>query len=172
MRKVLFTVFLCVNFMSFGQSNDSIPSQPDKKKSDFWEHVRFGGSFGLNFGNNFTTLGLTPSAIYDFNDTFSLGGSVGYTYSKNGDFKSNVFTGSILSIYSPFPKFELSGEFEQLFVNQKFGNIKDNYNYPALYVGLAYRTRNISIGGRFDLLYDENKSIYGSPFTPVFRVFF
>ena len=55
---------------------------------------------------------------------------------------------------------------------EQFDTLTNNYNYPALYIGLAYRTRNISIGGRFDLLYNKDESIYSSPFTPFIRVFF
>jgi len=176
MKKVVFIVFLCISFLSYSQDentnqNSNSENQQNDKTSDFWENVRFGGGFGLSFGN-VTTLGINPTAIYDFNDKFSLGASLGYTYSKNDNQRLNIYTGSILSIFTPFKNFQFSGELEQLFVNQKIGTFKNSYNYPALYLGLAYTTRNISIGGRFDVLYNESKSIYSSPFSPIIRVFF
>lgn len=171
MKKIMFIIILCNSFLFFAQKTKE-PEQI-KTPSDFWKNVRFGGGFGLNFGNNVTTIAVNPTAVYDFSNKFSLGASVGYTYSKSGDFKSNVYTGSILSIYSPFQNFEISGELERLFVTQKLTGVNDfSYNYPALYLGLAYRTRNIAVGGRFDVLYNDNESIYSSPFTPFVRVFF
>lgn len=164
MKRILIALLITFTTVSFAQQ--------ENKKNNFWENVRFGGGFGLNFGSDNTTLSITPTALYDFDNNFRLGATLGYTYNKTGDFRSNVYTGSILSTYTPLESIELSAEFEQLFVNQKFNGFKTNYNYPALYVGIAYRIRNVSIGGRFDLLYNENKSIYTTPFTPIVRVFF
>lgn len=163
MKKLFFLICLTICSLSFSQNDSTI---------DFWDNVRFGGGFGLNFGNNITTVSVNPTAVYDFNEKISLGTSLGYTYNKNGDYKSNIYTASILSLFQPFDGVEMSAELEQLFVNSKLGSLSNNYNYPALYLGLAYRIRNISIGGRFDILYKDDKSIYTSPFTPFIRVFF
>ena len=166
MIKTICTFFLLVNCISFSQD-----ASLNKNKSNFWENVRIGGNLGLSFGN-ITTVNVSPTAVYDFNEKFSLGASVGYIYNKNSDFRSNGYTASILSIYTPFQNIEFSGELEQLFVNQKIGSLKSSYNYPALYLGIAYTTRNVAIGGRFDVLYNDDESIYTSPFTPFVRVFF
>ncbi|TYP99366.1 hypothetical protein C7447_102688 [Tenacibaculum adriaticum] len=161
--KKIFTLLFLITFSTIvGQ----------EKQSDFWENVRFGGGIGLGFGNNNTTIAVSPTAVYDFNEQFSLGVSLGYIYNKRGDYKSNVFSGSLLSLYRPYTNIEFSGEFEQLFVNQKFAIATDNYNYPALYLGAAYRTRNVSFGLRYDVLYNENKSIYTSAVSPIIRIFF
>lgn len=167
MKKNLFLVFICITTLAYTQQDKNITQV--NKTTTFWKNVRFGGGLGLNFGNNFTTISVTPTAVYDFNNKFSLGGSLGYTYSKNNDFKSNVYTASILTIVTPIDPIELSTEFEQLFVNSNFSN---NYNYSSLYLGIAYKTQNVSVGGRYDVLYDDDKSIYSSPFTPFVRVFF
>lgn len=148
-------------------------SQQQQNESKFWDNVRFGGGFGLGFGNNSTTIAISPTAVYDFNNKFSLGVGVGYQYAKRGDYKSNIFSGSILSLYSPFNSFQLSAEFEQLFVNQNYLNQKNSYDYPALYLGASYQIgRNVALGMRYDVLYDKNKSIYSSPISPIIRVFF
>ena len=52
------------------------------QESNFWEHVRFGGSLGLSTSNDFFTLGVAPSAIYEFNQQFALGVSLNYTYNQ------------------------------------------------------------------------------------------
>ncbi|SNR15560.1 hypothetical protein [Tenacibaculum jejuense] len=163
MKKFIFLFTLLTCSIIFSQESDT----------NFWENVQFGGSFGLGFGNNSTTIAIAPSAIYNFNPSFALGLGAGYQYAKRGDFKNNVFSSSLLSFYNPIPEVQISAEFEQLFVNRTLGNIKDNFSYPALYLGAAYRVgRNISIGFRYDVLFDENQSIYGSAISPVFRVFF
>jgi hypothetical protein len=48
-----------------------------QQKSNFWNNVSFGGAFTLGFGTQ-TTIEITPSAIYEFQNGFSLG--TGLTY--------------------------------------------------------------------------------------------
>ena len=58
-------------------------------------------------------------------------------------------------------------------VNQKIGDDTNSYWLPALYVGAAYSMgRHAAIGVRYDVLYDDEKSIYDSAFTPFVRVYF
>ncbi|CAL2087635.1 hypothetical protein [Tenacibaculum sp. 190524A02b] len=160
MKRVLFISFL------FGCA--SLTAQ----ESNFWNKVRFGGGFGLGFGNNNTTVAISPSAVYDFNEQFSLGLGVGYLYNKQNNFSSNVYSGSIISLYNPMNEIQLSAEFEHLFVNRRSRSFTENYNYPALYLGAAYRTGHVSFGIRYDVLYDKNKSIFASPISPIVRIFF
>lgn len=163
MRLFLLLLFLSVSFVNNAQNDN------DKK---FWDNVHFGGGFGLGFGSDQTTISVAPSAIYDFGNDFYLGIGGSYLYAKNNDLKSNVFGASIISLYNPFEQFQLSAEFEELFVNQKLGVLKSNYNYPALYLGAAYRVGFFAAGVRYDILYDDEKSIYTSPFSPIIRFYF
>ena len=164
MKKILFFYTLLISTISFSQEDS---------ETIFWDNVQFGGAFGLGFGNNSTTIAIAPNAIYNFNSNFALGLGLGYQYAKQGDFKNNVYSTSILSFYNPVEEVQISAEFEQLFVNRTFEGSKDNFSYPALYLGTGYRVgRNISIGFRYDILFDKSKSIYASAFSPVFRVFF
>ncbi|MFT5217580.1 MAG: hypothetical protein ACI83H_002720 [Glaciecola sp.] len=41
-----------------------------------------------------------------------------------------------------------------------------------LYLGAGYRTGNFTIGIRYDVLYDNEKSIFADPWMPFFRVYF
>jgi len=163
MKKLTCITFLLISTIIFSQE-DNTPK--------FWDNVRFGGGFGLGFGSNSTTIAISPSAIYEFNDVFALGLGTSYLYAKNNDLKSNVFGAGIISLYNPTEEFQLSAEFEQLFVNQKLGLIKNNYDYPALYLGAAYRVGSFSAGLRYDVLYDDSKSIYASAFSPILRFYF
>ncbi|WP_040279311.1 hypothetical protein [Psychroserpens damuponensis] len=165
--------FLLALFMGFTLQSFS---QVDNQKSDFWNNVRFGGGIGLSFSDGFFSGTLAPSAIYDFNDQFSLGLGLNGTYnSLKNSYNSTIFGGSIISLFNPLPEIQLSGEFEQLNVNRSFDNNiyeDENYWYPALFLGAGYRMNNIAIGIRYDVLYDRDKSIYADPWAPFFRVYF
>lgn len=142
------------------------------QKSDFWQNVRFGGGFGLSFGNT-TTIAISPSAIYDFDNGFALGAGLNYTHSSTEANKANLYGINMLALYNiPLVNLQVSSEFEQLFVNRRINNITDNYNYPALHLGLAYRRGRAAIGFRYDVLFNNNKSVYSSAISPVFRFYF
>jgi hypothetical protein len=165
---VLFTLCL-LNF-------SLVFAQDDLQKNDFWEHIRFGGGIGLSTGNNIFSATLAPSAIYDFNSQFSLGlGLNGSYYNQKNFAKSTILGGSIISLYNPFRELQLSGEFEQNHVSRNFNDptfTDDNYWIPALFIGAGYRTNNITIGVRYDLLFDDKKSIYANAWAPFIRVYF
>jgi long-subunit fatty acid transport protein len=141
----------------------------------FWDNVLYGGGFNVGFGSDFTTIAISPSAIYNFSDVFSSGVSLSYLYSKNKflNTKANVYGGCLITLFNVAQAVQLSAEFEELNINVKdnIGN-SDSYWNPALYLGAAYNMGNVSIGLRYDALYDDDKSIYSSAFTPVFRFYF
>ncbi|NNC70768.1 MAG: alpha-ketoglutarate decarboxylase [Flavobacteriaceae bacterium] len=168
MKNIFIYFFLMASLLCLAQT-DPIP---DNQANRFWDHVRFGGGLGLSFGNDITVINVSPSAIYDFQNNFALGIGLGYLYSKNGDFRSNVISPGLIALYNPANELQLSAEFEQLFVNQKLGNESFSYDYPALYLGVAYRTGFASFGIRYDALYDERDSIFASPWSPIIRVYF
>jgi len=163
MKKITILLFCLISFSILAQNEN---------KPKFWDHVRFGGGLGFGFGSNSTTINVSPSAIYDFQNGFALGIGVGYLYSKVNDFKSNVFSPGLVALYNPMDEVQLSAEFEQLFVSQKFGNLKGSFDYPALYLGVAYRTGWAAFGVRYDVLYDERDSIFASAFSPIIRFYF
>lgn len=150
--------------IGFGQNSEE----------NFWDDVRFGGGLNVGFGNNFTTIAVSPSAIYDFNDNFSAGLSVSYLYNKNkiNNTNANVYGASVIALQNVLDSFQLSAEFEELYININNSVSENSYWNPALYLGAAYRTGGISLGLRYDILYNEDKSIYSSAVTPVFRIYF
>lgn len=166
------TCSLLVFGILFAQQNDQ------KQKSDFWNHVRFGGGIGLNFGDGFFSGTLAPSAIYQFDPQFALGLGLSASYFKREDlFKSTVLGGSVIGLFNPIDALQLSTEFEQLHVNRDFDqdfvtNLDDKYWYPALFLGAGYRSGNFAFGIRYDVLYDEDKSIYADPWMPFMRFYF
>jgi len=172
-NKLPLLLLLVVTSFSFSQTADE----------SFIDHVRFGGTFNLGFGNNYTTIGISPSAIYDFNQQFSAGVSFSYLYSKGtyypisgGSFEASnsMLGGSVIALYNPFNAFQVSAEFEQMNVNYKDDRFPESSEWiPAIYLGLAYYTGNLAFGMRYNVLFNStNRSIYSSAFTPVFRVYF
>jgi len=143
-----------------------------QQKTEFWDDVRFGGGFSMSFGS-VTTIGISPSAIYYFDNGLSLGTGLTYIYSKINDSKTNIYGASIISLYQiPKTEIQLSGEFEQSFARQTNSFGTNNSSFPALYLGAAYNKGNFAVGFRYDVLYDENKSFYASPFSPIVRFYF
>lgn len=160
MKQLLKILILTLSLSTFSQ------------ESNFWDDVRLGGGFGFSFGNNITTLSVSPTAVYDISEEFSMGASLGYLYNKSGDFNANVFSGSVLTLYRPINQIEFSGELQQSYVNRSFNSVKDTYSYPSLFIGAAYRTGKVSFGIQYDVLYEDGKSIYANAFTPFIRVLF
>lgn len=160
MKKLLLIVTLSFSLFSFGQN------------SDFWNNVRFGGGFSVGFGNQ-TTIAISPSAIYDFDNGFSLGTSVNYLYSEINDFTTSVYGASLISLYQTNFGVQFSGEFDYNFAKQstfRGGSIKTNF--PALHLGIAYNQGRFAVGIRYDVLYDSNKSVFASPISPIVRFYF
>jgi len=152
--------------------NQNFSQEDAKNKGSFWQNVQFGGGINIGFSNNVTNLGISPSAIYNFNENFSAGLGVSYLYAKDKRFEDalNVYGGSLIALYRPIKEIQLSSEFEEIILNQS--GFKSR-NVEALYLGAGYSVgRNITIGVRYDVLYDSNTSIYGSPFSPIVRIYF
>lgn len=169
-----FTVLLVFAVVSFSLSTQAQQSIGN----GFNKNVQFGGGIGLNFGSGFTDVSISPSAIYNVNPYFALGGSLqfGYINVKN-NYETFTYGGSLIGLVNPIPQIQLSAELEQLRFNTNykpfFGNLaSDNFWNTALYLGAGYRSNNVTFGVRYNVLHDDNKSIYSEPFMPFVRVFF
>jgi len=153
------------------------PSNAPKQQNDFWKHVQFGGGLGLSFGSGYTDITVSPSAIYNINSIVAVGTSLqfGYVSSKNY-YTSTMYGASLIGLVSPIPQIQLSAELEEVNVDTKYkyvdGNISDNFWNTALYLGAGYRSGNVVIGARFDVLFNENKGYYSDAFMPFVRAYF
>jgi len=165
-------------FSLFIMSSSIAQEESQKQKSEFWKHVRFGGGIGLSFGDGFFSGGIAPSGIYQFNDQVALGLGLNATFNKRKNFyKSTILGGSVIGLFNPIQEIQLSGEFEQLHVSRNFDqnyvtNFDSDYWTPALFVGAGYRAQSITIGIRYDLLHDSDKSVYAQAWMPFIRVYF
>lgn len=147
-------------------------------KSAFWSKVRFGGGLGLNFGRNITNVTVAPSALYQPNQYVAFGPGLNYTYQKFGDFKTTLIGASAIVLTNPLDFLQLSGEFEQLRVNQSIAGVDEPGRWnTALFLGAGYRL-NVggnslgAIGVRYNVLFNNGDGIYADAWQPFVRVFF
>ncbi len=171
-RNIRFLLLSLLIFSTFQAS-----SQTNPQRSDFWQKVRFGGGVGVSFGEGFFSGTLAPSAIYEFNPEFALGVGLNGTYNKlKYNYKSTIVGGSVLGLWNVIPELQLSAEFEELFVSRKYDDLvpieNEDYWYPALFLGAGFRNGFVTFGIRYDVLYDENKSIYADAWMPFVRIYF
>lgn len=146
-----------------------------RSKSDFWQNVQFGGGIGLNIGSGFTDISLAPSAIYNVNEYVSLGLGAQYSYiNQKNNFTRNLYGGSVVALFNPIREVQLSAELEQLRVNTTLvGGVKpDAFWNTGLFLGAGYRNGNVTIGGKYNVLYNDNNNVYNSAFMPFVRVYF
>ncbi|MEM1338600.1 MAG: alpha-ketoglutarate decarboxylase [Bacteroidota bacterium] len=167
MTRIILSLFLLVITSSQAQQ-----SQTDA----FWSKVRYGGSFGLSFGNNGSSLQLAPSAIYQANPYFATGLGLQLNYAQFGDLQFIGYGGSILGLFNPTQNIQLSTELEQWRINREEsldgGNREENYWLTSLFFGIGYRTNTVTFGIRYDVLFDENRSLTIDPWVPFVRVYF
>ncbi len=173
LRFLILLFFLGNSPMLFSQETPL----PKAKTDSFWDHVQFGGGLGVAVGNGFTDITVAPSAIYNFNDQFALGTGLLYSRLKQKNFySSNVVGGSIVGLYNPIDEIQLSLEVEEVHVNTKYDDLYDNVKRSfwntGLYVGAGYRADNVTIGARYNLLFDKDKDLYGDALMPFIRVYF
>lgn len=171
-KVVLLFGFLFFSLPFYGQG-DTIP----KPRSNFWRHVQFGGGLALNFGSDYTDITIAPSGIYNFNEQFAFGTGIQYSYvNQKNYYTSNLYGVSLIGLYNPMPFLQLSLELEEVNVNNTYqditGDFHDNFWSTGLFVGAGYRSQNVTFGGRFNLLFDKNKNVYGDAFMPFVRVYF
>ncbi|WP_456313911.1 hypothetical protein [Pseudomonas shirazensis] len=171
-----FFVILTLLYSGYSMAQENYT---EENTTNFWDKVQFGGGLGLGIGSGYTDISVMPSAIYNVNQIVAVGVGLqfGYLASKNY-YNSYVYGGSLITLVNPIPEIQLSAELEQVRVDTRYeSNINrpafsDNYWNTALYLGAGYRTGNVTIGGRFDVLFNDERSLYGSAFMPFVRVYF
>ncbi|WP_413999909.1 hypothetical protein ACMDB5_04955 [Flavobacterium sp. W1B] len=144
-------------------------------RNEFWRNVQFGGGVGLSLGTGYTNISIAPSAIYNFNEYVALGLGAQYTYIKQRNYyASNLYGGSLIALFNPIQEIQLSAELEELRVNVNLNGSNSNsqdYWNTGLFLGAGYRTGNVTMGARYNVLNDTN-NIYGSAFMPFVRFYF
>lgn len=167
---IAFTAIVVFVLVGFTQSLYAQQAQ----SYGFNRKVQFGGGLGLNFGSGFTDVSIAPSVIYNINPILAVGGSLQLGYIKvRNSYETFTYGGSLIGLVNPIPQIQLSAELEQLRFNTDFWNARSlNFWNTALYLGAGYRANNVTIGIRYDVLHDDDKSIYSEAFMPFVRVYF
>jgi len=89
--KILISGLLLFCF-TFSFAQDRI-DQNDQ--TSFWKRVEWGGTGALNFSNNFTTISISPQAVYPVNAYYATGLGLQYSYLKSqNSFTSHLYGGS------------------------------------------------------------------------------
>jgi hypothetical protein len=178
--KTFFYVLIFLNSALLFSQQDSIP----KTKSVFWQKVQFGGGLGLAVGNGYTDVSISPTGYYNVNKFFAIGVGItgSYVAQKSNPsnfnslgYKSTIFGGSIIGLANPIEEIQLSAEVEQLKVNRNFDDSyfnDDTFWNTALFVGAGYRTQNVTLGVKYNVLHNDNNNIYSQPWLPFVRIMF
>ncbi|HLN96255.1 MAG TPA: hypothetical protein VK183_11535 [Flavobacterium sp.] len=146
--------------------------------SAFWDRVRFGGAVGVSVGSGYTDLLVAPSALYSFNEYFAVGTGLQVSHVRVDEYKSWMYGASLIGIVSPIEEIQLSVELEQMRVNNTFddefypGRPNEHFWNTALYLGLGYNNGNVTIGVRYNLLFDKDRFVYNDALMPFVRVYF
>ena len=170
-------IYLILGLFAFCLSGFSQDSSSVKRKSEFWKNVQLGGGLGLNVGGGFTDIMIAPSAIYNVNEYLSLGiGLQGSYVSVKNNYNSFIYGGSLIGLVNPIKEIQLSVELEELKVNTSF---ESSYQIPSshfwntgLFLGAGYRTNNVTIGARYNVLFNEKDNVYSNALMPFIRVYF
>ena len=172
-KPFLLFIFLMTSVSFYAQQTP----MPKAKTGEFWEHVRFGGGLGLSIGNDYTDVTVAPSAIYNFNEHFAFGTGLQYSRLKQKNYySSNVYGGNLIGLYNPIEEIQFSLELEEVNVNNQYtdlgGTLKESFWNTGLFVGAGYQEGNVTIGARYNVLFNKDKNVYGDAFMPFVRVYF
>lgn len=143
------------------------------------KRLKIGVGFGLNFVGA-TNISLSPNLSYKVSDKISFGAGIQGSYSSIKNFQNTTtIGGNLITVYSPIQKISLLLEFVELNVSTKTEQtetapeIKNNYWDTALFIGAGFNiTRKISVGAKYNMLYDENESVYTSAVIPFVNITF
>jgi hypothetical protein len=150
-------------------------------RSGFWGDVQYGGGLGLGISRDYTNVLVAPSAIYQLNDYFATGVGLQGSFVNAKNYIGNSYTckilgGSLIGLVNPIETIQLSAELEEMHVQQNIsldgGEIKDDFWNTALFLGVGYRSENITIGMRYNVLFKDTDGIYADPYMPFVRLYF
>lgn len=149
-----------------------------KTNSTFFKDVKFGGGLGLAIGNGYTDIYLAPTAYKPINKFSTVGVGLIGSYVKSANFYSSLMYGvSLIGLVNPIEEIQLSAELEQLRVNINYDTsittkTENNFWNTALFLGVGYQSNNVTVGLRYNVLYQERNNVYSQAWMPFVRVMF
>jgi long-subunit fatty acid transport protein len=154
---LLLLFLLTFSSLSYGQFANS-------QKRGKW---RFGGNIGGTFGNT-TSILVAPSAIYDYNKYLSWGGGITFQYAGNNLNSATRLGVNLIGLVNPIEMIQFSTALE--YSRIKFSDQLPSY-IPSLFLGIGYRTENVTVGLEYDVLHEPGKSPHLRT-QPFIRVYF
>lgn len=138
-------------------------------------NLKFGLGFGLNFVGG-TNISLSPNLVYIVSDRVNIGAGLQGSYTAIKDLqKTTTIGGNTMLQYNPSPRFTTLAEVVLLNVDTTFelDDTKENFWDTALFIGAGLKiTNKILVGAKYNLLYDEDESVYTSPVIPFVNIVF
>ncbi len=176
LKRIIIIFCLVFNFANglFAQENEATETKPQDRgvEENFWDKVYVGGTFWMQFGN-VTFIDVSPLVGYRFTDKFSAGPGIVYQYYKDKrytpDYETNTYGGRLFARYTIFQQFFAQAQYENLSTEFFY---RDGTRFrewvPGAFIGGGIlqplgRRGAIVISGMYNLLYDEERSPYPSP---------
>jgi len=141
------------------------------------KRLKFGVGFGLNFVGG-TNINLSPNLMYSLSDKVAIGAGIQGSYSAIKDLQNTTtFGGNLLFQFNPSKRILTLLEYVGLNVTTKTETLteesKDTYWDSALFIGAGINiTEKIAVGAKYNMLYNEDKSVYTSPILPFVNISF
>jgi hypothetical protein len=171
---LLFLMLIVFSSIAFAQVELDEDTPPK-----FRDRVYFGGGFGLNSGTingvGYFSLAINPVIGYMVTPRLSAGTGLSWqrtTFDKGVNTTLNQYG------VSPFVRYN----FNQLFAYSEYNyfststmNSPDRMGFNRMLLGMGYtqplgKRGAINVVGMYDVLYNPNDAVFGSPW--VYRVFF
>lgn len=171
MKRIVILIIALTSFTTgFSQTGNELGGD---KLSD---RIYFGGNLGLQFGT-VTNIEIAPLVGYRFTDDFSAGMGITYIYFKREfdnypDFETNIYGYRLFARHNIQEQFYAHAEYENL--SLEFFDINDGSSrrewVPGAFVGGGYfqplgRNAGFNVTALYNLMYDEFKSPYNSPWV-------
>lgn len=137
----------------------------------------FGGYAGLGTGSGGTSLYITPRVGYKISPDFEMGLSGNLTWYNATYYKSTMIGVGPFANYYFGRSAYLSGNFQEYFISHTGNATNVKKNESVLYLGGGYMQRlgdsaYMQIGAMYNVLYDKEKSVFGSGFVPQVGIVF
>ena len=175
-NKIILKLLIFIVVGMFGEKGFSQSIEIDSV-TKVQKRLKFGCGFGLSFVGG-TNVNLSPNLTYKVSNKVSFGGGLQGSYSSIKNYQNTTtFGANVLGIYNPIKKISTLIEFAELRVATETetpqGNSKNNYWDSALFIGAGINiTSKILIGAKYNVLYDENESVYTSALIPFVNITF
>ncbi len=181
MEKTILFPTMAICFLIFLTQETQAQIQMDslttvsKKDSTLKNKLKFGLGVGVNFVGG-TNLSLSPNLTYLLTKNFSIGGGLQFNYAGLKDIqKTTTYGANALIYYTPVRQLLTTLEFSELHVsrNSLITNTKSEFWESALFIGAGIQiTAKISLGAKYNVLYNKNTSVYSRPIVPFINIGF